>query len=171
MGCVTSATMADVLHVAAAQQFLKQWRTLSKRRKSNRDFENIIMSRRRRVRESFLVFLREVLRRNLNSERRFWIEPGRTGNYFWERTVSTWNYELWLKNFRMKKSTFRFLYDQLGDWIRRENTRIKDAIPPEKRLAVCLWHLATGEDLRSLSWRFDIGKSTACVIINEVSLT
>ena len=48
---------------------------------------------------------------------------------------------------------------------------MRDAIPPEKRLAVCLWHLATGEDLRSLSWRFDIGKSTACVIINEVSLT
>ncbi|KAM7431033.1 hypothetical protein ABFA07_018335 [Porites harrisoni] len=45
---------------------------------------------------------------------------------------------------------------------------MRDAIPPEKRLAVCLWHLATGEDLRSLSWRFDIGKSTACVIINEV---
>ena len=170
MGCVTSATMADVLPVADVQQFLKQWRTFSKRRKSNRDLENI-MSRRRRVQESFLVFLREVLCHNLNSERRFWIEPGWTGNYFWERTVSTWNDELRLNNFRMKKSTFRFLYDQLGDWIRRENTRMRDAIPPEKRLAVCLWHLATGEDLRSLSWRFDIGKSTACVIINEVSLT
>lgn len=81
MGCVTSATMADVLPVAAAQQFLKQWRTFSKRQKSNRDLENI-MSQQRRVRESFLVFLREVLRRNLNSERRFWIEPGRTGNTF-----------------------------------------------------------------------------------------
>ena len=87
---MTSATMADVLPVAAAQQFLKQWRTFSERRKLNLDLEKIIMSRRRRARESFLVFLREVLRRNLNSERCFWIEPGRTGNYFWERTVSTW---------------------------------------------------------------------------------
>ena len=52
--------------------------------------------------------------------------------------MSTWNDELWLKNFRMKKSTFRFLYDQLGACIRRENTRMRDAIPPEKRLAaVC----------------------------------
>ena len=89
MGCVTSATMADVLPVAATQQFLKQWRTFSKRQKSNQDLENIIMPRRRRVRESFLVFLREVLCPNLNSERQFWIEPGQTGNYFWERTVST----------------------------------------------------------------------------------
>lgn len=96
---------------------------------------------------------------------------GPNRKYLWERTISTWNDELWLKNFRMKKSTFQFLYDQLGDWIRRKNTRMRDAIPPEKRLAVCLLHLATGEDLRSLSWRFDIGKSTACVIINEVSLT
>ena len=171
MGCVTSATMADVLPVAATQQFLKQWRNFSKRQKSNQDLENIIMPRWRRVRESFLVFLCEVLCPNLNSETQFWIEPGQTGNYFWERTVSTWNDELWLKNFRMKKSTFWFLYDQLGGWIRRENTRMRDAIPPEKRLAIRLWHLATREDLRALSWRFDIGKSTACVTINEVSLT
>ena len=64
MDCVTSATMAEVLPVAAAQRFLEQWRTFSKGRKSNRDLDNIIMSRQRRVQESFLVFLREVLRRN-----------------------------------------------------------------------------------------------------------
>ena len=68
----------------------------------------------------------------------------------------------------MKRSTFGFLCDQLGDFLRKEDTRLRDAVPPAKRLAVCLWHLATGEDLRSLSWRFDIGKSTACIIINEV---
>jgi hypothetical protein len=27
---------------------------------------------------------------------------------------------------------------------------------------------ATGEELRSLSWRFSIGKSTACMLVNDV---
>ena len=38
----------------------------------------------------------------------------------------------------------------------------------EKRVAICLWHLATGEDLCSLGWRFDVAKSTSCEIINDV---
>ena len=42
------------------------------------------------------------------------------------------------------------------------------SIPVEKRVAICLWHLATGEVLRSLGWRFDVAKSTSCEIINDV---
>ena len=36
-----------------------------------------------------------------------------------------------------------------------------------KRVATCLWHLATGEDFRSVAWRFGVGKSTACEILND----
>jgi hypothetical protein len=49
----------------------------------------------------------------------------------------------------------------------REDTTFSEAIPVEKRVAI-FWHLATKEDLRSLAWRFGVGKSTTGGIINEV---
>jgi hypothetical protein len=42
------------------------------------------------------------------------------------------------------------------------------SIPVRQSVAICLWHLATGEDLHSIGWRFDVAKSTACEIVNEV---
>jgi len=50
----------------------------------------------------------------------------------------------------------------------KKDTRLTGSISAEKRVAICLWHLATGEYLRSLGWRFGIAKSTACEIIKEV---
>ena len=50
----------------------------------------------------------------------------------------------------------------------RHDTRFRKAVSVEKRVAICLWHLATAEDFRSLASRFGVGKSTACEIVNNV---
>lgn len=102
-------------------------------------------------------------------EREFWVEPTRGQGYFWEHTISSWREDrLWIANFRMKKSTFYFICEQLSPVLEKQHTRFRMSIPVEKRIAICLWHLATGEDLRSLGWRFDVAKSTSCEIINDV---
>ena len=68
----------------------------------------------------------------------------------------------------MTRSAFQFICEQLRSRLRRNNTSMRDCVPVDKRVAMCIWHLATQEDHRSLSWRFSIGKSTVCTIINEV---
>lgn len=125
--------------------------------------------RRRKRRGTLLLRLNEINRRREIVERRFWREPSRGQCLFWERTVSMWTDEkLWIENFRMSKPSFSLICAELREALIKKDTGFRKAITVEKRVAVCLWHLATGEDMRSLSWRFDIGKSTACEIVNEV---
>ena len=84
---------------------------------------------------------------------------------FWERTASQWVDEnLWIENFRMSRNCFLAICGELNEALHKKDTRFRKAIAVEKRVAVCLWHCATGEDMRSLGWRFDIGKSTACTV-------
>ena len=73
-----------------------------------------------------------------------------------------------LRTFDSLRESFLFICRKLNDTLKRKDTRFRKSITVEKRLAICFWHLATGEDLRSLGWRFGIGKSTACQIVNEV---
>ncbi|XP_046862392.1 protein ANTAGONIST OF LIKE HETEROCHROMATIN PROTEIN 1-like [Xenia sp. Carnegie-2017] len=92
-------------------------------------------------------------------ERRFWVDASKGTGLFWEKTIDMWKDDgLWLENFRMSKGTFDFIFDKINDTLLREHTTFRKAIPVPKRVGICLWHLATNEDLRSLAWRFGIGK-------------
>jgi hypothetical protein len=144
-----------------------------KRRKRFNQFLKRVNEDHKRRRNLFFFLANEVqenLRRT--SQRKFWIQPGRQPCFFWENIEKRWVGEhferLWVENFRISRMTFQFLCDKLGEYLVRDDTRLRKSISVAKRIAICLWHLATGEDLRSLAWRFDIGKSTACQIINEV---
>ena len=72
----------------------------------------------------------------------------------------------WLENFRLSRRTFDFVCQNISANLLRQDTRFRKAVSVEKRVAICLWHLATGEDFRSLAWRFGVGKRTACEIVN-----
>ncbi|CAB4037251.1 Hypothetical predicted protein [Paramuricea clavata] len=125
----------------------------------------------RRKKKMAILFLRlsEIYLRRETVLRRFWQEPSRGKSLFWERTASQWvDDNLWVENFRMSKNSFLAICRELSEVLHKKDTRFRKAITLEKRVAVCLWHLATGEDMRSLGWRFDIGKSTACQIVNDV---
>ena len=142
----------------------------SRRKKARGELLRTLSLRRKRHRDLVPILLNKILCEN---ERKFWLEPGRTKCYFWETTVSTWigtDYDrLWLQNFRVSSSTFEFIcVIKLHARLAKRDTKLRKSIPVPKRIAICIWHLATGEDLRSLGWRFDVGKSTACMIVNEV---
>ncbi|XP_046855892.1 protein ANTAGONIST OF LIKE HETEROCHROMATIN PROTEIN 1-like [Xenia sp. Carnegie-2017] len=110
-----------------------------------------------------------ALGNKLMSERRFWVDASKGTGLFLEKSIDMWKDDgLWLENFRMSKGTFDFICNKINDTLLREDTNFRKAIPVPKRVGICLWHLATNEDLRSLAWRFSIGKSTACEIVNEV---
>ena len=103
------------------------------------------------------------------SDRRFWVQETKHIRSFWEKTIALLKEDsLWLENFRLSRGTFEFVCQNISANLLRQDTRFRKAVSVEKRVAICLWHLATGEDFRSLAWRFGVGKSTACEIVNNV---
>uniref|UniRef100_A0ACD5WSU8 Uncharacterized protein n=1 Tax=Avena sativa TaxID=4498 RepID=A0ACD5WSU8_AVESA len=74
------------------------------------------------------------------------------------------------KAFRMSRATFDALCDELSlsSAVGKEETMLYAAIPLHQRVAVCLWHLATGEPLCEVSSHFGIRISTCHNIVLEV---
>ncbi|XP_065440822.1 uncharacterized protein LOC135981585 [Chrysemys picta bellii] len=109
-------------------------------------------------------------------ERRFWVRE--TSTEWWDYIVmEVWDDEQWLQNFRMRKATFMGLYEALAPTLRRKDTRLRAALPVEKRVAIAIWKLATPDSYRSVANQFGVGKSTveivlmqACKAINRILL-
>ena len=63
-------------------------------------------------------------------------------------TVSQWTDSKsecrWVQNFHMSRSTFEFICEQLKSMLLRKNTKMRNCISVEKRVAICIWHLASG---------------------------
>ncbi|XP_069602750.1 uncharacterized protein [Ranitomeya imitator] len=65
----------------------------------------------------------------------------------------------------MSQDSFRDLLSRVEGSIRRQDTRLRRAIPPEERLLVTLRFLATGESLSSLHFQYRLGISTLSGIV------
>lgn len=159
--------------ICALLSVINEYRKKIKRRQQASSINALkqinLMLKRRRKKNFALVCMNNLFASQPDIERRFWVQPTKDIGLFWERTVQLWtDQRLWLENFRMSKGTFNFVCQELSPYLCRRDTNFRKAIKVEKRVAMCIWHLATGEDLRSLGWRFGVGKSTACQIINEV---
>ena len=74
---------------------------------------------------------------------------------------------LWKPNFRMERETFVELCRILRGDLMRQATRLRKPVSVEKRVAVGVWRLSTGNSYRSCGLQFGLGKSTAKVICQE----
>jgi len=70
--------------------------------------------------------------------------------------------------FKMSKSTFDFICNELDPIVTKKDTMLRLAIPVRQRVAVCIWRLATGEPLRLVSKKFGLGISTCHKLVLEV---
>lgn len=163
---------ADITSVALAAIISNHEKNIQRKRVCFRKQYLRIMNQLRRnakKREAVLFLYFRALGNRSFTERRFWVQESKCIGSFWEKTVSLWKEDsLWLENFRMSRGTFDFVCHKISANLLRQDTSFRKAISVEKRISICLWHLATGEDFRSLAWRFGVGKSTACEIVNEV---
>ena len=64
----------------------------------------------------------------------------------------------------MSLETFEFVVDLVLEKIEKHSTTFRDANKVEKRVAVGIWRLATGNSYRTVSKVFGIGKSTVIKI-------
>lgn len=100
-------------------------------------------------------------------QRRLWVKD--RSRAWWEE-CSRLDYpeEDFKKAFRMSKSTFELICDELNSAVAKEDTALRNAIPVRQRVAVCIWRLATGEPLRLVSKKFGLGISTCHKLVLEV---
>ncbi|KAG1686942.1 Protein ANTAGONIST OF LIKE HETEROCHROMATIN PROTEIN 1 [Nymphon striatum] len=95
-----------------------------------------------------------------------WVKP--KSNVWWQDVVPNYTDEDFQKNFRMQRSTFIGLVEELRPHIEKKKTRFRAPVSVEKRVAVALWRLATNCEFRTLGSLFGIGCATASKICNQV---
>lgn len=77
--------------------------------------------------------------------------------------------ECFQRFFRMRTDLFDQLVDMVKPFIQRQNTNMRECIPPRDRVSVTLRFLATGEAYRSLEYSMRIPACTISRIIPETS--
>ena len=75
----------------------------------------------------------------------------------------------WKQHFRVSRRTFDLICQMLAPDLSREDTRLRRAVPLEKRVAVALWRLGTGNVFCATAITFGIGKATTIEICHEFS--
>ncbi|KZV51861.1 hypothetical protein F511_06904 [Dorcoceras hygrometricum] len=100
-------------------------------------------------------------------QRRLWVK-NRSKDWWDQCNSPDFPEEEFRKAFRMGKSTFDLICNELNSAVAKENTMLRDAVPVRQRAAVCIWRLATGEPLRLVSKKFGLGISTCHKLVLEV---
>ena len=75
--------------------------------------------------------------------------------------------EFWYKEFRMQPDTFEYIVNLVRPNIEKQNTVFRRAISIEKRIAVAIWRLSTGNSYRTASKVFGVAKSTVIKATQE----
>ena len=125
-------------------------------------------ARQRRYRMVFVfLLLVSTLTSKLHIERSIWVKE--RSSDFWDYIVNRIFIETdWYENFRMRKETFEYLYNELKAHIEKKNTHLRKSIPAKLRVAVTIWFLSTGTDYRILGHLFGISRSSVCCIVKQV---
>ena len=87
---------------------------------------------------------------------------------WFDSTLNDQNFEQhWRSDFRMSQDTLRDIVRVVQPALKKRDTQFRRAIPIEKRVAIALWRLSTGNSFRTVAKTFAVGKSTAVQITRE----
>ena len=120
-----------------------------------------IRGRRRRTEAYFLHSQRICHRRKVAwvlERPQFWFE---------HMLLNQYANNIWREHFRISRQTFQFICNLVRPHLVRQDTNMRRAIPVEKRVAVALWRLATGNSYRTTGLVFGVGRCTALKLKDE----
>ena len=107
--------------------------------------------------------------RKRRKRRRFWVRPGRT-SLWWDNLIAGVAVdEEWKENFRMSKSRFFKLRDELLPCIKKKTTIMRSPIDVEKQLGITLYYLSNERRLRKTANAFGVSRSSVSRIIGRVT--
>lgn len=105
------------------------------------------------------------------STREYWVHPmneNREETSLMRRVNNVSNYpQRFHEQFRMSPGTFNYILDMIKHRIKKQDTQMRKAIDVNTRLAVTLYHLATGANHRQLAFMYALGRKTVSDIIYE----
>ena len=82
----------------------------------------------------------------------------------WQKRSNNSYQKYWKTDFRMTGKTFEKLANLVFLNLSKEDTKFRKSIPVQKRVAIALWRLSTGNSFRTIAKTFAVGKSTAVSI-------
>ncbi|KAB0804393.1 hypothetical protein PPYR_01363 [Photinus pyralis] len=125
-----------------------------------------------------ICVIRKILKRRAarkNKKRKLWQEEWLKKRDVGKGVLSLLQNELLhedpeaYRNFlRMDNDTFMELLTLIDDIIKKQDTQLRQSIPSDKRLAVTLRYLASGNTFRDLMYATRIHESTISIIVMEV---
>ncbi|KAK7148191.1 hypothetical protein R3I93_012495 [Phoxinus phoxinus] len=80
--------------------------------------------------------------------------------FFWEVVVRDFTEDLWIQNFRMKRSTFLELCNAIGPLVSPAASCPREPVSTNKRIAIAVYKLATCAEYRVVAETFGISKTT-----------
>ena len=86
---------------------------------------------------------------------------------WWNIIWQTYTDARFKKTFRVSRGTFTFILDRIRHVLERQNV-VEEPIPPELRLAICLYRLGRGSYYFTIAEMSGLGLSTVCAVTKEV---
>ncbi|CAF0853809.1 unnamed protein product [Rotaria sordida] len=117
-------------------------------------------------RNMFIYYLHFLIDQSINIYPRTIWSYSKSG-YWWSNIVPMMNDKQFKNNFRIQRSTFKEILDQVGPYLKKKDTVLRPAIPVDKRLACALYLLGSTCELRTVAHLFGIGKSTAAQLLHD----
>ncbi|XP_065908880.1 uncharacterized protein [Dysidea avara] len=99
-------------------------------------------------------------------DRTIWMHP-RSSNWWEDVVLQSFGSRDWLENFRVSRTTFNYLCEQLRPLIEKETTVMRRPVSVERRVAITLWILATPSEYCTVAHHFGIARCTVCIIVKE----
>ena len=86
---------------------------------------------------------------------------------WWNMVWTTFDDKRFKESFRVTRATFLLILNKIKPVLVKESIT-EDPMTPMMRLAVCLYRLARGDYLHTISELVGLGKTTVCLIVKEV---
>ena len=86
---------------------------------------------------------------------------------WWSIIWQTYSNARFRKTFRVSRGTFTFILSRIRHVLKRESV-VEEPIPPDLRLAICLYRLGRGSYYYTIAEMSGLGVSTVCTITREV---
>ena len=141
-----------------------------RRRKMIESALHILVSRRMRLIKltTILVLLSVAGKNAVTTPRRRSCRRLARNTGWWNIIWTTYSDTRFKKTFRVSRGTFTFILNKIKHVLERQ-TLVEQPIPPELRLAICLYRLGRGSYYFTIAEMSGLGLSTVCTITKEVS--
>ena len=93
------------------------------------------------------------------------MRPGRTDAWWNNFTRNLVVAEEWKENFRVSHESFNILCAQLGPYIERQPTNMRQRILVKKQVAITLYHLADEGRYRKVANAFGVSRSAVSIVV------